>query len=52
MANHEFRYIEQEPLISGENLERLVKILALPIDLGSELTEDELSEAEDISLAE
>jgi hypothetical protein len=44
MPNYAFRYIEEEPLISAEQIERMRQIYEAPIDEAEQLTEDELDE--------
>jgi len=43
MNNHLFRYLPEENTVSAENIERIRKIMALPLE-AQELTEDELNE--------
>jgi hypothetical protein len=51
MANWAFKYIDEEPLISEENIDRLKQIFELPIHEAIQLTEDELDEDVDPSLS-
>jgi len=44
MDNHLFRYLAEENMVSAENIERIRKIMALPMADAQELTEDELNE--------